>query len=98
MDMINSPLMVSQFMDGCIDGYTTDLKEKGLFDGSLLQKYALAYDTIDIITRELEEFKQHWNTHKIRLNRKISQPPRIPNNLYNMPGLHGNGNDEWHLN
>ncbi|XP_019859723.1 PREDICTED: uncharacterized protein LOC109587956, partial [Amphimedon queenslandica] len=65
------------------------LKERGLFDGSILHKFALAYTTVGIITRELEEFKNYWNSHKLRHNRKASLPSGIPQNLYLMPHLYG---------
>ena len=61
----------------------------GFFDGSILHKFALAYTIVGIISRELDEFKNYWNSHKIRRNRKASLPSGIPQNLYAMPHLYG---------
>ena len=46
------------------------------------------YVTVDIIARELDEFKNYWNSHKIRSNKKSSLPSGIPNNLYSMPTVY----------
>ena len=49
----------------------------------------LAYVLVSVLQRELEEFKELWNTHTIRYNRRIEAPHGIPNDLYTMPSESG---------
>lgn len=48
------------------------------------------------LQREIEEIKDYWNQHKIRLQKKTDRPNGVPNDLYDFPeekgllGLHDN--------
>ena len=54
-----------------------------------LHKCALAYASAHLINKELEEFKEYWNSHRIRENRSVSLPSGIPNDLFEMPSVDG---------
>lgn len=62
-----------------------DLKYRGLYDGSRLHKYFLAYSMGALLEKELEEFVCGWNSHLIRSNSKARCPSGIPNDLFEMP-------------
>lgn len=42
-----------------------------------------------MIERNLDKFKDRWNQHKIRKNRKAGCPHGIPDDLYNLPQVTG---------
>ena len=45
-----------------------------------------------LLSRELREFVQYWNSHKLRKNRTAEYPQAIPDDLYDMPE-HYNGSN-----
>lgn len=49
----------------------------------------LAFVLVPVLERELQAFKELWNTHTIRYNRRIEAPHGIPNDLYAMPSESG---------
>ena len=42
-----------------------------------------------LVEKELNEFKDSWNNHRIRANDKTALPSGIPNDLYWMPSVYG---------
>ncbi len=42
-----------------------------------------------LVEKELDEFKESWNNHRIRSNNRSALPSGIPNDLYEMPNLYG---------
>ena len=52
-------------------------------------RYALAFIAVPILSKELEEFMNDWNSHRIRPVVGASSPGGIPDDLYDMPLLQG---------
>ena len=52
----------------------------------------LAIVFLPLLSRELREFVQYWNSHKLRKNRTAECPQAIPDDLYDMPE-HYNGSN-----
>lgn len=42
-----------------------------------------------LLEKELNEFKDSWNNHRMRANHKSALPSGIPNDLYDMPSVYG---------
>ena len=38
-----------------------------------------------LLQREMEEIKDDWNQHRIRLQKKTDRPNGVPNDLYDFP-------------
>jgi len=38
-----------------------------------------------LLQREMEEMKDDWNQHRIRLQKKTDRPNGVPNDLYDFP-------------
>ena len=49
----------------------------------------LTYCTVHIIKNEFQQFKDDWNSHRLRRNTKSLLPSGIPNDLFDMPGAYG---------
>ncbi len=56
----------------------------------LFHRYALTYVIVPVLSREMDEFVEHWNTHSIRQTRYGACPGGIPEDLYDMPEQYGN--------
>lgn len=48
-------------------------------------RLCLLFVYMPILQRELEEIKEDWNQHKIRLQKKTDRPNGVPNDLYDFP-------------
>lgn len=44
----------------------------------------------DLLQVALHDFKDRWNSHRIRHNRQAGCPPGVPDDIYNLPYLTGN--------
>ena len=53
----------------------------------ILYRELLAFTIGHILEKELDEFVDHWNSHKIRKNKWIQGPCGIPNDMYDTPGM-----------
>jgi len=42
-----------------------------------------------LLQREMEEIKDDWNQHRIRLQKKTDRPNGVPNDLYDFPDEKG---------
>ena len=52
----------------------------------------LAFIFAPLLRRELDEFREHWNSHTMRYNRLADCPTgATPNDLYEMPDFYGKG-------
>ena len=49
----------------------------------------LAFIMIPILQRELDDFKNMWNAHKIRHQVQTLVVDDIPNHIYDFPERHG---------
>ena len=54
-----------------------------------VNRRVLAYCSVHIIEKELNDYKHHWNSHKVRHNSKSSLPCGIPSDLFDMPKNYG---------
>ena len=52
-------------------------------------RYCLAYAFVPVLERELNEFRDSWNSHTIRKNRNSNGPAGKPEDLYDMPAMYG---------
>ena len=52
-------------------------------------RYALAYVVVPILSKELEDFKDDWNSHRLRRVSGAVSPCGIPEDLYAIPEVHG---------
>ena len=43
----------------------------------------------ELLNKALQDFKQRWNTHKIRPSRTAGCPSGVPDDLYSLPELTG---------
>ena len=55
----------------------------------IIIRKVLAYCIVHLIKEELNNFKNYWNTHKLRHNRQSCLPSGIPNDLFDMPEFYG---------
>lgn len=51
----------------------------------MFSRHCLAYVYGHLLEKSLTEFKQRWNSHRIRQNRVAGCPPGIPDDLYFLP-------------
>ena len=69
--------------------YFTDMESRGLIDLSYeLSKECLWFCFSDILQKDLNAVKEHWNTHRIRRSRYNTVPGR-PDALFHFPEHHG---------
>ena len=52
-------------------------------------RWTLAYVFEPLLSQDVNEFKEWWNTHRIRRNRVSNCPHGVPNDLYHLPHLNG---------
>ena len=55
-----------------------------------LSMECLWYCFHNVLQKELDSVKEHWNTHRIRKSRNNTVPGR-PDSLFFLPDLHGAG-------
>lgn len=46
-----------------------------------------------LLQRDLDAFVVEWNTHPIRPNPNVDSPPGRPDDIYDMPTIHGEVGD-----
>ncbi|XP_061600124.1 uncharacterized protein LOC133462737 [Cololabis saira] len=63
----------------------SDLRERHLFNGSYEHTNLLRYCFLDVLQKELNEYKQQWNTHIIRPVRQSRCPSGRPEAMYFLP-------------
>ena len=56
---------------------------------SCMHRHSLAYIYGPLLRKALDEFKDKWNTHSIRRNKKAGCPSGVPDDLYKLPQLTG---------
>ena len=52
-------------------------------------RHCLAYVYGSLLKRVLQEFKERWNSHRIRPSRIAGCPAGVPDDLYYLPHLNG---------
>ncbi|XP_041864343.1 uncharacterized protein LOC121654328 [Melanotaenia boesemani] len=62
-----------------------DLRERHLFNGSYEHTRLLRHCFLDVLQKELDEYKHHWNTHIIRPVRQSNCPSGRPEAMYFLP-------------
>ena len=55
----------------------------------ILARYSLAFTFGGLLQRDLNDFKIEWNSHPIRKNRRQQTVHGCPDDIYDMPALHG---------
>ena len=71
--------------------FFSDLEFQGIVDTtSDLSMECLWYCFNNVLQKELDSVKEHWNTHRIRKSRNNTVPGR-PDSLFFLPDLHGAG-------
>eukprot|EP00731_Ephydatia_muelleri_P038026 Em0632g3a len=61
------------------------LVEDGFYDPTItLQRHIAAYVFEPLLRKELHEFKERWNQHRIRYNRHAVCPGGVPDDLYTL--------------
>lgn len=63
----------------------SDFKERHLFNGSRLHTSLLQYCFLGVLQKELDEYKQLWNTLTIRPVRQSQCPSGKPEAMYHLP-------------
>ena len=54
-----------------------------------IKRHILAYVYGLLLRKSLNDFKDRWNSHRIRTNRVAGCPDGVPEDLYNLPQLYG---------
>ena len=54
-----------------------------------IKRHILAYVYGLQLRKSLDDFKDRWNSHRIRTNRVAGCPDDVPEDLYNLPQLYG---------
>ncbi|KAL2095580.1 hypothetical protein ACEWY4_007728 [Coilia grayii] len=62
-----------------------DMREKHLFNGSPEHKCLLQYCFLDVLQKDLDQYKQLWNSHTIRPSRQSQCPSGKPEAMYHVP-------------
>ncbi|MEQ2208696.1 hypothetical protein XENOCAPTIV_011918 [Xenoophorus captivus] len=62
-----------------------DLRERPLFNGSRQHMSLVRYCFLGVLQKELDEYKQLWNTHTIRPVRQSKCPSGKPEAMYHLP-------------
>ncbi|KAL5474075.1 hypothetical protein EMCRGX_G028649 [Ephydatia muelleri] len=66
-------------------GHCQSLVEDGFYDPTItLQRHIAAYVFEPLLRKELHEFKERWNQHRIRYNRHAVCPGGVPDDLYTL--------------
>eukprot|EP00795_Rhopilema_esculentum_P000908 gene908-10664_t len=66
------------------------LLEEGLYDpNNSKDRDLLAYVYVPVISKELENFRCSWNTHRVRRQKDAQLPKGIPEHLYSFPEKYG---------
>ncbi|KAG9263170.1 hypothetical protein AMEX_G23174 [Astyanax mexicanus] len=60
----------------------SDLRERHLFNGSYEDTCLLRYSFLEVLQKELDDYKQLWNTHTIRPVRQSYCPSGKPDAMY----------------
>ncbi|KAK0145716.1 hypothetical protein N1851_015376 [Merluccius polli] len=66
----------------------TDLKDRGLFDGTYLDRSLIQFCFMGIIQDELDETTNLWDSHVIRPSKNASVPSGRPQIMYMFPELY----------
>nr|XP_023008579.1 uncharacterized protein LOC106674987 [Maylandia zebra] len=67
----------------------SDLRERHLFNGSHEHKCLLRYVFLNVLQKELDEYRDLWNTHTIRPVRQSCCPSGKPEAMYHLPHRYG---------
>ncbi|XP_039608697.1 uncharacterized protein LOC120528585 isoform X2 [Polypterus senegalus] len=62
-----------------------DLKDSGNFSGSHQHKCLLRFAFLELMQKDLNEFKDLWNQHRIRPSRMSACPSGIPSEIFSLP-------------
>jgi hypothetical protein len=66
-----------------------DLETNGDFNGSIFHRKCLAFSCAKLLQSELDNFRVHWNSHRIRPSRNSDSPAGYPDDMYDMPEFYG---------
>ncbi|XP_065890570.1 uncharacterized protein [Dysidea avara] len=67
-----------------------DLIQEGNFNPQdIIHRHCIGYVYEPLLNKALEDFKERWNSHRIRQNRVAGCPPDIPDDLYHLPQMNG---------
>ena len=55
----------------------------------LFYSYALTFVIVPPLTRDINEFVEQWNSHRIRPTTYASCPGGIPDDMFQMPEYYG---------
>ena len=74
--------------------FFADLLQSGIVDLSNdILKEALWFCFADVLQKDLDKTREHWNSHRIRKSREITVPV-IPDVLYFLPEQSGEGMED----
>ncbi|KAL5481464.1 hypothetical protein EMCRGX_G021625 [Ephydatia muelleri] len=80
----NAPIY-SNYLAIMHSGHCQSLVEDGFYDPTItLQRHIAAYVFEPLLRKELHEFKERWNQHRIRYNRHAVCPGGVPDDLYTL--------------
>ncbi|KAL5510855.1 hypothetical protein EMCRGX_G006465 [Ephydatia muelleri] len=80
----NAPIY-SNYLAIMHSGNCQSLVEDGFYDPTItLQRHIAAYVFEPLLRKELHEFKERWNQHRIRYNRHAVCPGGVPDDLYTL--------------
>ncbi|XP_065901982.1 uncharacterized protein [Dysidea avara] len=66
------------------------LQSEGLYDNTkTIHRYTLTFVFGELLQKDLNEFVAEWNSHPIRKNRHARSSHGCPDDIYDMPVLHG---------
>ena len=52
-------------------------------------RFTLAFTFGDLLRKDLDDFMDDWNSHPIRKNKHVVSVNGCPDDIYEMPGVHG---------
>lgn len=62
-----------------------DLKDRQLFNGSHEQICLMRFAFLSVLQKDLDEYKESWNTHTIRAVKQSRCPSGKPDAMYSLP-------------
>ncbi|XP_065890187.1 uncharacterized protein [Dysidea avara] len=66
------------------------LQSEGLYDNTkTIHRYTLTFVFGELLQKDLNKFVAEWNSHPIRKNRHARSSHGCPDDIYDMPVLHG---------
>ena len=59
------------------------------FVHDMVFRHCLAFIYAPFLQKALDDFRDRWNSHRMRPNKKAGCPTGVPDDLYNLPHLTG---------